>query len=367
MDNLFRRKLGLFPGVVAGLLFFALPSACHADQDVLLVGISPCPPFVIMNDNHAPEGFSIDLWQAIAEELDLNYKYIYSTALAGKLDDVVKGRVHAAIGGISVTEEREKIVDFTYAYYHTGLGILVNAKRKWSVGKLFASFFSHSKLVVLISFIVFIVCAGHIVWLVERRNSSEKKSFNRNYFPGIVEGMYWAIVTASTVGYGDRVPRSWLGRLLTILLIIITLPLFAFFIAELSSDITLHELRTAINGPQDLFEKKVGVVDGTTSQQYVRKINAVVNSFDMIETAYLWLAADRLDAIVFDRPNLLYYARNAGKGSVKVVGKPFSPQDYAIAVPQDSPLRERLNRVLLSMIENGKFDEIRASWFGADL
>jgi len=71
------------------------------------------------------------------------------------------------------------------------------------------------------------------------------------------------------VGYGDRVPRSWPGRLLAILLIISFLPFFAFFIAKLSSDITLHELQTTINSPKDLTDKRVGVVYGTTSYDYV--------------------------------------------------------------------------------------------------
>ena len=32
-------------------------------------------------------------------------------------------------------------------------------------------------------------------------------------FPTIFDGIWWAIITASTVGYGDYVPHSVLGRL----------------------------------------------------------------------------------------------------------------------------------------------------------
>ncbi|PFP29458.1 ion transporter [Bacillus sp. AFS073361] len=39
-------------------------------------------------------------------------------------------------------------------------------------------------------------------------------------FPTIFDGIWWAIITASTVGYGDYVPHSFLGRLTALILIL---------------------------------------------------------------------------------------------------------------------------------------------------
>ena len=119
-------------------------------------------------------------------------------------------------------------------------------------------------------------------------------------------------------------PRSWPGRLLAILLIISFLPFFAFFSAKLSSDITLHELQTTINSPKDLTDKRVGVVYGTTSYDYVANLNTNSFSFEQIEKAYDWLLNDKLDAIVYDRPNLLYFAQTKGNVSIpEHSGHPF--------------------------------------------
>ena len=60
------------------------------------------------------------------------------------------------------------------------------------------------------------------------------------------------------------------------------------------------------------------------------------------------------------------YARNEGKGKVVAVGRSFASQDYCMAIPQGSPLREDLNRVLLNMMENGSLERIRSKWFGAE-
>ena len=105
---------------------------------------------------------------------------------------------------------------------------------------------------------------AHVIWLAERRN---QQTFHRNYIPGILEGIYWSIVTASTVGYGDYIPKSKVGKTLAVLIIIVSLPLFGVFVANISSDIALHELRSFIHGPHDLVGKRVGVVKGSTSEE----------------------------------------------------------------------------------------------------
>jgi voltage-gated potassium channel len=46
-------------------------------------------------------------------------------------------------------------------------------------------------------------------------------------FGTLPDGMYWAVTTLSTVGYGDKVPVTWLGRLVAGLTMVTGLVLFA--------------------------------------------------------------------------------------------------------------------------------------------
>ncbi|MGD2023604.1 MAG: transporter substrate-binding domain-containing protein, partial [Desulfobacterales bacterium] len=319
--------------VAFGGLLVALSSPVDAETDrSVLVGISPIKPFVIISDDTV-EGFCIDLWHEVARELNLDYVFVRSVGISGTLEDVVEKRVDAAIGGLAINSDREQQIDFTHAYFNSGLGILVPRSYGLSIGPLFKSFLTANKLVVIISFLLLMVIAGHIIWFIERDRAKGRRSFSPNYFPGVIEGIYWAVVTASTVGYGDRVARSWYGRLLTLVLIVIALPVFGYFIATLSSNITLQKLRSTINGPQDLVARRVGVLDGSTSQKYMQQFKARLYAFDRIDDAYQWLINGRLDAVVYDRPNLQYYARHEGQGEVEVVGRTFAPQDYGIAIP----------------------------------
>ena len=359
---------GLSSIIIVGLLLgtlglFNQPAAARESSSTIFVGIRPFKPFIIITGDRI-EGYSIDLWREVAEELDLDYLYIRSGGISGTLADVIEKRVDVAIGGLAINRDREHMADFTHPYFHAGLGILVPKEHGLSIGTLLNSFLTPNKLMVVGCFLLFLIVAGHVIWFVERHSEKRKRSFSRQYFPGVIEGIYWAMVTASTVGYGDRVARSWPGRLLSILLIVLALPIFAYFIATLSSNITIQKLRTSIGGPQDLIERRVGVLDGTTSQRFMQRINAVVYSYDRIEDAYKWLKNGRLDAVVYDRPNLQYYAQHEGKEWSQVVGRTFAPQDYGMAIPQGSHLREELNRVLLAMLEDGRMEQIRSKWFG---
>ena len=358
------RPIALLAGWLV-LMGLASPAAGQEAAQPLLVGVGSFAPFVMLDQTRQPSGFSIDLWQEVARELKRPFVFIPSGAVAGAFGDVVERRVDVALGGLAITEQRERLVDFTHSYFHTGLGILVTTDRQWSLASALGSLLTSDKLLVLAALLGFMVLAGHAIWMAERGNRRpDARSFDRRYFPGILQGMYWAVVTASTVGYGDHAPRSGVGRLVAILLIVVSLPLFGYFIAQLSSNITLHEIRTSIAGPQDLIARRVGVVEGSPAQEYLSRLNAVTYSFDTMENAFEWLMRGRLDAVVHARPNLRHFAQRAGKGKVEVVGRVFAPQDYGMAVPQGSPLREQINRVLLAMSEDGRLERIRGQWFG---
>ncbi len=140
-----------------------------------------------------------------------------------------------------------------------GCSALVRKGRDRPFLNLVSSLFLKDKIPTLLGLLILIVLAGHVVWLAERSTARQETTFSRTYVPGLFAGMYWALVTASTIRYGDKVPHRWRGRLVAAIVIIISLPLFGFFIAQLSSDLTMQQLRTSIHGPEDLPGKRVAM------------------------------------------------------------------------------------------------------------
>lgn len=351
------RRLITWVGLVV-IAAFARPREAGAEP--LRVAISPFHPFVF-TEGPAPSGFSIELWESIARQLKVDFRYVPARDVTGKLAAVRDGRADVAIGGITMTQEREATLDFTHPNFYTGLDILVRSGGSGAWNAL-RSFFTPGKVSILVGFLLLIIIAGHVIWFAERG----KPAFSDRYIPGVFEGMYWAVVTASTVGYGDKAPVKWLGRAVACIVIVIALPLFAFFTAAIASSFTVHSLQGTIQGPRDLRGKPVGVVEGTASAAHVRRYQPIPVAFADIRQACAALLDRRVDAVVYDAPNLRHFARQEGQGRVSLVGRLFVRQRYAIAVSEGAPLREQINRALLALTESGETGRLREKWFGAE-
>jgi len=98
-----------------------------------------------------------------------------------------------------------------------------------------STIYSKKLVLVKITFgvILFIFSAGLVIHLIEP-----------NVYPSLFDGVWWAIVTISTVGYGDFVPESVSGRILGMLLIVTGIAIFSFFITNIAaSTVVIKEQR----------------------------------------------------------------------------------------------------------------------------
>ncbi|MGD9324907.1 MAG: transporter substrate-binding domain-containing protein, partial [Desulfobacterales bacterium] len=183
------------------ILFLSCAAAYAAQSETKIkVGISPFSPFIIMSEEE-PIGLSIDLWQALSRETGLDFEFVIYEGVVDKLRNLQEGSIDIAIGGITITEKREEILDFTHPVYHTGLDILIPRVGNHPLQGLLSSLFKGNKFVIFGGLMVLIIIAGHIIWIVERSSKNRTTSFHRKYLPGVFEGMYWALITASTIGY----------------------------------------------------------------------------------------------------------------------------------------------------------------------
>ncbi|MBB6451951.1 glutamine transport system substrate-binding protein [Salirhabdus euzebyi] len=120
-----------------------------------------------------------------------------------------------------------------------------------------------------------------------------------------------------------------------------------------------------IESIDDIDGHKVGARQGSTSESYLQdNTNAEVSAFPEIVTAYMDLQAGRLDAVLYDLPNVQFYIKEKGEGELKTVGDILEGQPYGIAFPKDSELVEPVNEALATLKENGKYAEIYEKWFG---
>ena len=314
--------------------------------------------------NNEYVGFSIDLWDAIAQKMNTEYSLYGVESIEALLKEVERNNADIAIAGITITAQREKELDFSHPYYESGLQILVsntNALSHTVGGRILSVFFLPQLYYGIIIFILILLRAAHIIWLVERKHNPE---FPSKYIQGIWESFWWAAVTVTTVGYGDKTPKKIAGKLFGLFWMCAGYFIFAYFTATVTTSFTLAEMQAVINGPQDLPGKQVATVAGTTAVEYLNKQNIEAIQYDTKEEAYLALVDNEVDAVVYDAPALQYYANHQGRNKVKVVGTPFKLQNYGIALPINSPYRKPINSALLNLIEDGTYNQIKEKWFG---
>ncbi|WP_018125117.1 glutamine ABC transporter substrate-binding protein GlnH [Desulfovibrio oxyclinae] len=83
------------------------------------------PPFEFKDpDTGEHTGFDVQLWDAIAKEIGVEYE-LQPMAFKGIVPGLQAGQLDAGIAGMSITEERKKTIDFSDGYYKSGLLIAV--------------------------------------------------------------------------------------------------------------------------------------------------------------------------------------------------------------------------------------------------
>ena len=87
---------------------------------------------------------------------------------------------------------------------------------------------------------------------------SNQEEFSRCFGAGLFDGFWWAYVTMTTVGYGDKATKSTSGKLFAVLWVLIGITIFSMLTASLTNTITASTSVTSAG----MVGKKVGVLKG---------------------------------------------------------------------------------------------------------
>ena len=345
--------------LLTGIILISLPVQTVAKQ--LRVGVSGSPPFV-MGGTDMLSGISVEIWNDVAERLDQSYEFVIQPNTNANIRAVADGKVDLAIGPISITPARlaNPKIDFTQPYFHGFEGLLIPQKPPNLITRLrpFIGWAALSSVGILIS-LLFIF--GNLIWLAERRNNTEQ--FPRQYFHGVGNGMWFGLVTLTTVGYGDRAPMSRSGRTIAGIWMVMSLVAVSSITAGLASAFTLSltELSpSAIRNKADLRGKKIAVVEGTTSQRWGKlyDIDPIITK-DLNE-GIEFLKQGKVEGIIFDEAPLKHYLKKNKQIKLKLADFSLAVQTYGFVLPMDSPLRNPLNIELMGMERNGDTEKIES-------
>ena len=199
----------MIAALTGALMLFAAPccaqtpqaaDATAASQQELVIGTKEAAPFAMKAADGNWSGISIDLWRRIADDLHLHYRFVEEASVQTLIDGVAAGRFDMAVAALTVTAERERVLDFTQAFYVTGLGIAVPASGEASWRPIIRTLTSFGFAQAIMALVGLALVVGFVVWLFERRHNDD---FSGGAARGISSGVWWSAMTMTQRGAGS--------------------------------------------------------------------------------------------------------------------------------------------------------------------
>jgi polar amino acid transport system substrate-binding protein len=357
--------------VTAGALLVALTPAPKAygqkgpevpsAKKKLVVGTKEAPPFSMKDRDGRWTGISIDLWRQIATELNLSYEF-RELDQYDLLEGLTNGSLDVVVMELTITPERLDKFDFTYPFYTTGLGVAVVSKEKHALVSIIKQLFSITVLKILTIIFLVLLIVGIAVWLFERKHNFDH--FGGNTIQGIGSGFWFSAVTMTTVGYGDKHPKTMAGRIVSLICMFTGIILISFFTATITSMLTVKQLDTSVRGLEDLKKALVGTMPYTTSESFLKNNLISFKTYKSIDEGLEALINGKIKAFVYDAPELRYRIDQQFKGKLEMLPNTYSQENYGIALVNNSPLRKSINRVLLQIIRDQEWQKTLYRYLG---
>lgn len=371
MDILTQNHKIIVPGVVGIVMLwiFALLPVDIQAQDIsiaperVLVGVIESPPFVMKTTDGRWEGLSIELWQAIAQELGIEFE-LREYSIEQLLDEVKRGKVDI-IPALAATYQYEIIMDLSFPYLRSGLAIAVPGEITGHSRLHFVSLKVLKDLLPVFGLLLLLsLIAGTIVWLFEAQRNREM--FGGRTLKGVSSGIWWAMVTLTTVGYGDKAPKTFGGRMVALIWMSASVILIAIVTAVITTSFTVGGLKGNVRSLNDLHRVRVGCVAQSEGQNFLVKNGIAALPFEKLKDGLQAIVDETIDAFVFDEPVLKYLARTEFPTRVHVLAGTYDHYFVSMGMLNDSPLREPLNRALLSFMKKEEWNRLVQRYIGSD-
>ena len=146
---------------------------------------------------------------------------------------------------------------------------------------------------------LFVVICSRCYGVAVRR-PTQPGNVRRRPLKGLGHGIWWAMVTMTTVGYGDKAPKTLGGRIVALVWMVVSIILVASFTAAVTASLTVDRLDGKVRGMSDLYGARVGSVAERANQGFLVKRGIAVRPFANLPEGLQALVDKKIDAFVFN-------------------------------------------------------------------
>jgi polar amino acid transport system substrate-binding protein len=363
-SNFHKLIVGVLLGIGLTLSMVAISAAEPTPQAApLRVAVYDVPPYGYANPDGSFSGISVDLWRRVAEQLQRQFRLISVSDMEAVLNGLEQNQFDAAIGAITITPEREKRVDFSYPAHRSGVAVALRKETgPLSALRSYAAATAELGPLILGS-LAMLVLIGISMWLIESRHPSAHGSDSS--VVTLRDGLYWAIVTMTTVGYGDKTPKSTIGRVVAISWMFASLVLVSLLSKSLISRLTAdrvesHDIASSI----DLTKRKLAAVAQSSGAEYLDQHRLQYTKYNNLPDALDALSGGRSDAVVNSVGALQYLISKRYASTEEMPQGLLAPAYMAIALPERSELKRPIDEALVRITSDSEWISTEERFFG---
>ncbi|XP_057214203.1 glutamate receptor ionotropic, delta-1 isoform X3 [Triplophysa rosa] len=360
-------------------------------------------PFVMVAENILGQpkrykGFSVDVLDALAKMLGFKYD-IYQVAdskygsqlpngsWSGMIGELINKRADLAVSAITITPERENVVDFSKRYMDYSVGILHRKpEEKINIFSLFAPF----DLAVWACIAAAIPVVGVLIFLLTRmqmlRSQNPPVAHQASSMSNTLHSAIWIVYGAFVQQGGDSVVGSMALRIVMGSWWLFTLIVCSSYTANLAAFLTVSRMDNTIRTFQDLarqMDYAYGTVRDSAVYDYFRAKGT--NPLEQDSTyAELWRTISKNNgqdfsvsspsegirkakkgpyAFLWDMAVVEYAALTDDDCTITVSGNSMSSKGYGIAMQHGSPYRDLISQKILELQEKGDLDVLKQKWW----
>ncbi|XP_055630590.1 glutamate receptor 1-like isoform X2 [Toxorhynchites rutilus septentrionalis] len=366
-------------------------------------------PGETLEGNDRFEGYCKDLADLVARKLGINYELRIvkdgqygaenpdvKGGWDGMVGELVRKEADIAIASMTITSERERVIDFSKPFMSLGISIMIKRPVKQKPGVF--SFLNPLSKEIWICVLFSYVGVSIVLYIVSRFSPFEWRlvNYNGNTF-GLLTGeqpdavpqatvnefsilnSFWFALGAFMQQGCDISPRSISGRIVGSVWWFFTLILISSYTANLAAFLTVERMVTPINSPEDLAsqtEVQYGTLIHGSTWDFFRKSQISLYSrmweymnsrkHVFVKTYDEGIRRVRTSkgkyALLIESPKNDYTNEREPCDTMKV-GRNLDAKGFGIATPLGSPLRDPINLAVLSLKENGELTKLVNKWW----
>lgn len=229
--------------------------------------------------NDIPDGKSSTILRKYAIDKHIKLNYIPTTSISQLISNVESDVNSVGIGAITINHDRLLHINYSLPYHITST--VIAYKNTLSYKSILSQF-----LTILYAFKPFFFAMIIVSALL---TIAKMKMF---------DSLYLSIVVATTVGFGDIIPKGLFQKLIIIIWMLIS----TYFLALFTSVLTV-----SLNNNIDHKPILVGVISSSEGSRVCSNRQYDCKSYDNIDSLIKAFRSDQVDSIILDKEVIGYY------------------------------------------------------------